>query len=55
MWGSPRAFGNREHAERKARKIMAKVAASHGQERYTVTAHSDGYQPETPDPTQVSK
>lgn len=42
MWGSPRAFGSREHAERKARKIMAKVAAQHDQERYAVPAHGDG-------------
>jgi hypothetical protein len=42
MWGSPRAFGSRKHAERKARKIMAKLAAQHDQERYVVPEPADG-------------
>lgn len=41
MWGPPRAFGSRRHAERKARRIIARNLAGYGRERFSVVPRPD--------------
>jgi hypothetical protein len=42
MYGLPRAWGSRERAEQKARKIIAKQLAWYDREKHIMTAQFDG-------------